>query len=237
MMTFPPLIAPSGDPQERNRKSDQFQLGTLTSVVLIHDYLCPWCWVGFLHARRLADEFGLVFDWRGFELIPPGMDFSAPPPRPAESDAPPRPPGRFEQFLVEEGIEMRSPRPAFARSHRALLGAEFARAENKFDAYNEAVYRAYWEERHDISDPAVLERLAATASLDPAAFSASVNTERFAENIVPFDDEAYALGIRHVPTFLFGAEEKLAEANYSDLAHAADRFLARAKKFQKGDAK
>jgi predicted DsbA family dithiol-disulfide isomerase len=118
------------------------------------------------------------------------------------------------------------------RSHRALLGAEFARAEGKFDAYNEAVYRAYWEEREDISEPAVLERLAANAGLDPAAFLVAVNAERFAENIVPFDDEAYAMGIRHVPTFLFGAEEKLAEANYADLAHAADRFLVRAKKFQ-----
>lgn len=232
MIIFPPLVSPSGDPQERNYKSDKFQLGTLTHVVLIHDYICPWCWVGFLHARRLADEFGLTFDWRGFELIPPGMDFSPPPPRPAEPEVPPRPPGRFDQFLVDEGIEMPAPRPAFTRSHRALLGAEFARAENKFDAYNEAVYHAYWEERQDISEPAVLERLAADAGLDTAAFSASVNAERFAENIVPFDDEAYAMGIRHVPTFLFGAEEKMAEANYADLAHAAERFLVRAEKFK-----
>lgn len=233
-MTMPPPVELSGDPDERNRHSPRFALGSLTTVTLAHDYLCPWCWVGFLHARRLADDFGLAFDWRGFELIPPGMDFSPAPPRPAEPNAPPRAPGRFDQFLVEEGIEMRSPRPAFARSHRALLGAEFARVEGRFDAYNEAVYRAYWEERQDISEPAVLERLAAGAGLDPAAFSASVNAERFAENIVPFDDEAYAMGIRHVPTFLFGAEEKMAEANYADLAHAAERFLVRAKKFQKG---
>ncbi len=132
---------------------------------------------------------------------------------------------------------MPAPRPAFARSHRALLGAEFARVAGRFDAYNETVYRAYWEEREDISEPAVLERLAARAGLDAAAFSDAVNAERFAENIVPFDDEAYATGIRHVPTFLFGAEEKMAEANYADLAHAAERFLVRAKKFQKGDAK
>jgi predicted DsbA family dithiol-disulfide isomerase len=231
-MTMPPPVTLTGAPDERNRHSPQFALGSLTTVTLAHDYICPWCWVGFLHARRLAEEFGLACDWRGFELIPPGMDFSPPPPRPAKPNAPPRPPGRFDQFLVEERIEMPSPRPDFVRSHRALLGAEFARAEGKFDAYNEAVYRAYWEEREDISDLSVLERLAAHAGLDPDAFLISVNAERFAENIIPFDDEAYAMGIRHVPTFLLGAEEKLAEANYSDLAHAADRFLVRAKKFQ-----
>jgi hypothetical protein len=55
----------------------------------------------------------------------------------------------------------------------------------------------------------------------------SIRADRYTENIVPFDDEAYAAGIRHVPTFIFGAEEVLAEANYTDLAHAAERFLFR----------
>ncbi len=231
-MRMPPPVALTGDPDERNRFSDKFTLGSLTTITLCHDYICPWCWVGFLHARRLNEEYGVTFDWCGFELIPPGMDYTPAPPRPADPNAPPRPPGRFDQFLLDENLEMPSPRPAFVRSHAALLGAEFAQAEGRFDAYNEAVYRAYWERREDISDLTVLEKLAEEAGLPGAALVEAIRSEQQAENIVPFDDEAYALGIRHVPTFLFGAEEKLAEANYSDLAHATERFLFRAKRLK-----
>jgi predicted DsbA family dithiol-disulfide isomerase len=228
----PPPVSLTGGPDERDPASPRFALGSLTTITLAHDYLCPWCWVGFHHARRLADEFGVAFDWRGFELIPPGMDFDpGPPPDP---DAPPSPPSRFDRFAEEEGVEMPSPRPPFVRSHRALLGAEFARESGRFDDYNEAVYRAYWERREDIADLGVLRRLAEASGLDGDAFAASVEVERYAENVVPFDDSAYALGVRHVPTFIFGAEEKLAEAHYADLARAAERFLVRAQRWKGG---
>lgn len=233
-MRMPPPIALTGDPDERNYKSPKFTLGSLTTITLFHDYICPWCWVGFHQARRLTGEFGLAFDWRGAELIPPGMAYTpaAPSPKSAAPAAPPRPKGRFDRFLDEEGIVLPAPRPAFVRSHAALLGAEFARDAGHFDAFNEAVYRGFWEHHEDISDLAVLERLASAVGLDGAALAASVRAERFAETIVPFDEDAYARGIRHVPTFLFGAEEYLAEAHYADLAHAAERFLARAKRFK-----
>jgi predicted DsbA family dithiol-disulfide isomerase len=123
---------------------------------------------------------------------------------------------------------MRSPRPSFVPSHKALLGAEYAWIEAgsaAFDAYNEAVYRAFWERYEDISDLDVLVRLAAGAGLDEAAFAEAIRSERYADNLIPFDDPIYGIGVRHVPTFLFGAEEQMAEANYSDLAHGAERFL------------
>lgn len=233
MMRFPPPVDSSGDPEERNYNDDKFQFGSLATITLAHDYVCPWCWVGFFHAQRLTKEFGVTFDWRGAELVPPGMDFSPPVPKPRGAGDPPPPAGRVDRFAEAEGVVLKRPHPPFVRSHRALLGAEFAHAQNRFAAYNEAVYRAYWEQEQDISDLVVLERIAANADLDPDAFAQSIEAEQFAQNVVPFDDEAYALGIRHVPTFVFGAEERLAEANYSDLAHAVERFLFRARRLQK----
>jgi predicted DsbA family dithiol-disulfide isomerase len=74
--------------------------------------------------------------------------------------------------------------------------------------------------------------LARSAGLDSDAFVAAIEAEQHADRIVPFDDPAYAIGIRHIPTFIFGAEEQMAEANYTDLAHATERFLFRLKKRQ-----
>lgn len=231
-MKMPPPLELTGDPEERNYRSDRFTLGSLTSVTLYHDFLCPWCWVGFLQSRRLLSDYGLTFDWRGAELMPASIPHTPAPPKPVDPNAPPPPPApknRFDLFVESEGIVMPSPRPSFVRTHNPLLGCEWARVEGPeaFDIYNEAVYRAFWEQRQDISDLEILESLAKAGGLNGTALVESIRAERYAENIVPFDDDAYVTGIRHVPTFIFGAEEFLAEANYADLSHAAERFQFR----------
>jgi predicted DsbA family dithiol-disulfide isomerase len=225
----------TGDPQERDYRSEKFVLGTLTTITLAHDFICPWCYVGFFQARRLTEEFGVTFDWRGFELIPPEMDYTPAPQTPVDPNAPPKPTSRFDLFAEAEGLVPPSSRPTFARSHKALLGAEFALLEGspqKLDAYLESVYRGYWTDRDDIADMVVLRRYAADAGLDADAFAASVHAERYRENVPPFDDTAYSIGIRHVPTFYFNAEENLAEAGYADLARATERFLIRSERFK-----
>ena len=246
MNRVPPPVFPSTDPEARNYKSDKFEWGSLTTITLYHDMLCPWCWVGFFHAQKLTQEFGVTFDWRGAELIPPSMEHNPGPPKPAPDPnappppsvptlrEPPKPPSRFDLFAEAEGIAMPTPRPPFTRTHHALLGGEWAHAQGPqaFDLYNEAVYRAFWEKRADIADVTVLGDIAASVGLDAAALQESIASGQYENNIIPFDDDAYALGIRHVPTFLFNAEEKLAEAPYADLARATERFLIRAEKFR-----
>ena len=125
------------------------------------------------------------------------------------------------------------PRPQFTRSHNALLGTEFARENGKMDEFIEAVYRAYWEHTEDIADISNLAWIAKSVGLDEEAFTLSVSIGRYAERILPFDDEAYAYSIRHAPTFLFGGAERLAEANYADLAKATERFYIRAERIKK----
>ena len=167
------------------------------------------------------------------------MSYTPAPPKLVDPDAPPAPPSRFDKFLIAEGVPLTSPRPKFVRSHAALLGAEYVihtDGRDAFDAYNEAVYRGYWEHHVDISDHDALGGLAEIAGVNGAALIDSIRAEKFAENILPFDDTAYANGIRHVPTFIFNGEEHLAEAHYSDLAHAVERFVVRAERFLKEKA-
>ncbi len=235
MLPKQPPLALTGDPDERNYKSDKFVMGTLTTIILFSDPLCPWCWVGYFHAKKLTEEFGVTFDWRGAELIPPSMEYTPRPPKPADAPPePPAPPSRFDLFAEAEGIAMPTPRPPFVRTHHALLASEWAWAQgmDAFDAFNEVLYRGYWEKSADIADLNVLGDLAKSAGLDADALRASVESGEYENNIIPFDDDAYALGIRHVPTFLFNAEEKLAEAPYADLARATERFLIRSERFR-----
>lgn len=227
-----PLVFPQGTTAERSRYSSDFNLGTLTTIVVTHDYSCQWCYPAVFHARRLTEQFGVTFDWRGFELYPPGM--VVPPRDVPDPNAPPPPPTRFERYMEAEGIPVPSPRPPFKRSHNALLGMEWAIMEvgpEAAEAYNEAVYRAYWEQHRDISKPDVLAAIAEGVGLDGAALRASIVAKRYEGHIVPYDEEAYGTGIRNLPTFIFGTSERLSEANYSDLARATERFLLRSAKY------
>jgi predicted DsbA family dithiol-disulfide isomerase len=162
------------------------------------------------------------------------MEFNPAPRKPRNPDLPPPPPSRFDLFLESEGIALSSPRPPFVRSHLALLGLEYAwlSSRAKFDIFNEAIYRGFWERHEDISDMAVLMDYATRAGLNPKAFRDSLTSEQYAAHVVPFDDDVYAIGVRHVPSFIFNGEELLAEAPYSSLAGAAERFLIRSEKFK-----
>ena len=53
-----------------------------SNVVVYHDYLCPWCWVGFFQAKKLTEETGVTFDWVGASLYPPELDGPASSPGP-----------------------------------------------------------------------------------------------------------------------------------------------------------
>ena len=196
------------------------------SVTIAHDYLCPWCWVGFFQAQMLAEEFPQVRQiWRGYELLPeelgPLPEFN---PHPKDPDAPPT---RFELFSEAEGAPVPEGRTVgIIRTHYALEGAAYAQDKEPahFDAYNEAVYRAFWERSENISDLDVLGTLAEGAGLDKAAFLEAVSSKAYYSEIVRFDDDAYAADITHVPTFLFRGE-RCAEAPFTTIRELAQRYL------------
>ena len=196
------------------------------SVTIAHDYLCPWCWVGFFQAKRLREEFPQIRQvWRGFELLPeelgPLPDYK---PQPPDPDAPP---SRFDAFSRAEGAAVPEGRTiGIIRTHYALEGAAYAqdREPDRFDAYNEAVYRAFWEQSEDVSDLDVLGRLAEGAGLDKIEFLSAVSSKAYYDEITRFDDDAYAADVTHVPTFLFRGE-RCAEAPYSTIRELAERYL------------
>jgi predicted DsbA family dithiol-disulfide isomerase len=195
-------------------------------VTIAHDYLCPWCWVGFLQAKRLKEEFPQIAQvWQGYELLPEELG-PLPDYKPSPKD-PTAPPTRFELFSVAENAPVPAGRTiGGVRTHFALEGAAYVqdKAPEGFDGYNEAVYRAFWERSEDISDLDVLGKLAVGAGLDKNDFLTAVSSKAYYDQIVRFDDDAYAADVTHVPTFLFRGE-RCAEAPYATIRDLAERYL------------
>ena len=196
-------------------------------LTVAHDFICPWCWVAWEQAKKLNAEFPtLELDWVGYELLPEGLEYTPAAPDPNEPKKP-RIAGRFDLFLLAEGLTVPKRSRPFSRSRRALEGVEFAKSAGKADAYLDAAYHAYWEEDRDIADMAVLAEVAAKAGLDVEAFTRALEQRTYRDRIVEYDDPAHAAGVWNVPTWMF-PEEWVAEQPYIVVRAMAERFVKEA---------
>ncbi len=192
-----------------------------TTVPIAHDFTCPWCWAGLIQAKRLKEEYGVQLEWRAFELMPEALPWPEPTPEvPKPANRPPTL-SRLQFLLEADGIQLpKSVRPGQMRTHQAHEAVEYAKAVGAdVDKFVEVLYRAYWEDGEAIDELDYLTRVAHQFGFDLVDFSEAVESRRFAERIVPFDDESYAIGVYNVPTFTIGGEP-YAEQPYSVLSRA-----------------
>lgn len=194
-------------------------------IPLAHDFICPWCWIGWKQARQLESEYDVQWDWQGYELFPDELEWPEPGPAaspPAQPDRPPVP-SRMDLAYAAAGMTPpTAPRPPRMRSHYAHEAVEYAKLHGVADELLDRLYPALWEGGLEINSLDVLVRLATGLVPDLADFRAALLTRRFAHAIVGFDEPAYATGIYNVPTFRMG-EERLAEAALPALRDALDR--------------
>lgn len=195
------------------------------TIAIAHDFLCPWCWVGLHQARRLQREHGVTIEWRGYELFPEGMDYPAAQPEAPKPRNKPETPSRLDFLCIADGIEMpQVSRPRGIKMTKAHLACVYARTESREteDALVEALYRAYWERGESIDHIEVIERVAGGIVADVAAMRRCIDRRCGMDEIVPYDDPAYATGVYNVPTFFIG-DERLAEQPYVKLVGAIER--------------
>jgi predicted DsbA family dithiol-disulfide isomerase len=192
------------------------------TIPVAHDFICPWCWVGMLQAKRLEEDFDVKIEWLGYELFPDELEWPEWTPGPPPPANKPVTPSRFDFLLAADGITMPSvERPHKMRTHYAHEAVEYAKTEGVANELTEALYRAYWQRGEEINNPDVIHRVAEGIVKDHDALDEAVRTRKFKDNIVGFDDPAYALGIYNVPTFHIDGG-RYAEQPYSAL-HAAVR--------------
>ena len=111
----------------------------------------------------------------------------------------------IRQHAREVGITI-GPVPRKYNTHLSLLLTEYAKEQGKTQAYNDAVFKAFWTDGRDISNSAVLEQIMTEIGLDFSAAEAGIKSGEYERR---FEDEkalARRLGITAIPAFIF--EEK-----------------------------
>ncbi len=193
-------------------------------LVVAHDVICPWCWVGRIQAKRLLIEFpSLELVWKGYELLPEGMLYTPAAADPLETKKP-KTPTRFELLLAADGLVLPERTIPRSISRLALEGSEFALTAGKQEKYLDELYLAYWEGSKDIANIAVLIEVAEQTGLDIAQFALALDKRTFRDTVIEYDEPAHAAGIWNVPTFMF-PEAWVAEQPYKVLRDMTERFV------------
>ena len=105
------------------------------------------------------------------------------------------------------GVTMRLP-PVQPRSRHAHEAAHWARTLGRFDDYNAAVFRAFFERGEDIGKIDLLLKLAADLGLETSALRSALEAHEFEPSVIADEREAEELGVSGVPAFV--ADRRLA---------------------------
>jgi predicted DsbA family dithiol-disulfide isomerase len=103
--------------------------------------------------------------------------------------------------------------PNTLTAHRVML---YGAKQGRDDAVAEQLFRAYFLEGADLTDPTVLTRVGEQAGLDRAALAAYLASEDGREDVLGADRDARQAGITGVPCFLFNRRTAVSGAQAPD---------------------
>jgi len=178
---------------------------TPVSLIVVSDFVCPWCYVGLTEVERLQREYNVEVTWAPYLLdpsVPPEGRVVAPREHPGDAPSP------VEQRAIDAGLNFARGRTFRPNSHLALEAGVYAQ-EIGFPgaaAFHRALYRAHFELLENIGDIEVLVRIGAECGMEAEPLREALTSGRFREQV----DEEIAmmrqLGVTAVPTFVFNQQ-------------------------------
>jgi predicted DsbA family dithiol-disulfide isomerase len=175
---------------------------------VFYDYLCPFVYRASLLLQNVRDSGDRPIEvrWRYFSLI--------------------------QVNSKDEGWTVWDAPDSEARGRLAFKAAEAARRQDAFDAFHMALLRARHEQRADINDVAVVERVAEDSGLDLDRFRKDIADPQIVSALERDHQAAVAeYGVFGTPTFVFdggaAAYVRLSEPpEASDSVAIYDRVIA-----------
>jgi len=175
------------------------------NIKVYSDYVCPFCFLGKDQFEKAIEGKDVEVAWLPFELRPRPSEQLDPlndPSKLAMWDGAIKP--RIEAWGVNMKLPNVSPHPYTDLAHE---GYHFAKEHGKAKAYNDRVYKAFFQEDQNIGDIDVLTALAKEAGLDEQAFKEALSSRTYQDVQRKALQHAYEeAGITAVPTFIIGNE-------------------------------
>ncbi len=99
------------------------------------------------------------------------------------------------------GIQF-GPQPLMSNSRMAMQGGEFAKEYGKYEAYHEAVFRAFFTDCQDIGDRSIILDLANGVGLDVVALGTALENGVYVPRLQEASRKAKMNGFSAAPTFV-----------------------------------
>lgn len=180
----------------------------LLKVTVFSDYICPYCYLGWLRLEKLRRDYDLRINWCMTEIHADNPPEGRPPTELGYSDA------QWNRMVTEldvlaagEGVRFGGLQ-CTTNSHRALLLAEAAKEEGRdtFYALHKRLFEVYLCEDRNLADEQVLRELVCTLGLDPGLPDRAWREPRFEHRLQEYALAARELGVSSTPTFFFGTQ-------------------------------
>lgn len=177
------------------------------AVTVYYDFASPFCYAARAVVDRLRARFPLRVRWAPFEVIDYLPPAGAMPQNPAfvrrgEAE-------RVHRLAAEYGLELHL-RERLLNSNLALCAVAHAEAIEAdsgatalADAVHAALFDAFYRDRRDIGDRAVVVEVANAAGLD-GGIEPALADGRYRAEVARSKADAIELGVTSVPLFLAG---------------------------------
>ncbi len=203
---------------------------------IVSDVVCPWCIIG--HKRleiamdELRNEMRFEIDWHPFELNP---------------DMPPEGENIVDHVIRKYGITEEdsernrtmlagigrglgfafniSPERRIYNTFDAHRVLHWAREQGRQQALNMELFREYFTEGNNPSDPEVLRRAAGSVSLDADEAAAIAASDRYADAVRAEERIYQDAGISAVPTFIVNERYMISGAQEPEMLVKAFRQI------------
>lgn len=175
-------------------------------IEMFSDFICPFCYIGFANVRKIKPEFDLDIAWRGFQIHPdwpaegmPASEFR----RDMSPDTRRAIWARIGEMADAAGIAVKPPE-LLTNSRLALEAAEYAAELGKGEAFEERVYRAYFNDGLNIGQQGVLAELATDVGIDREDLNVALESNRYSLRLKNNAMVAHQRNVDGVPTFFVG---------------------------------
>jgi len=181
----------------------------MSDIRLFLDYSCPWSYLALLRLRDVTDRNAASFELRPV-VVAEVLATENPALADKRLDANPAKAAWQEKDLQDWasmwGLRLELPAGWPAKSDKAAVGAAIAIAAGKGFDYSQNVYRRYFADGADITDPAVLADCAADAGLAKDEFSAALKQTEHAKQVKAWTEELIRSGGFGTPSVFVGDE-------------------------------
>jgi len=175
--------------------------------------------------EKLKAEYQIELEWRPYYLHPDtppeGMELSerVKQARAAGSEE------RLKQIASSHGMPFRSTERIY-NTRLAHEATEYAREHGKGNEFHHIVFRKVYVEGCDISHWDILRAAAEEAGLDGDEMQSEVESSKFTENVAEQVEQAYAIGVSGVPTYVINNRYAIVGAQpYENFKNALRRIL------------